>query len=49
MPETDYEYLIDCARGLVHDCPHPVANLANVSALIFSEMEDLNWAGFYIS
>ena len=49
MPVTDYEYLIDCARGLVRDCPHQVANLANVSALIFSEMEDLNWAGFYIS
>ena len=49
MYATDYEYLTDCARGLIHDVPHQVANLANVSALIYSEMEDLNWAGFYIS
>jgi GAF domain-containing protein len=25
-----------------------IANLANISALLFMEMPDLNWAGFYL-
>ncbi len=25
-----------------------IANLANVAALLFSELEDVNWAGFYL-
>jgi GAF domain-containing protein len=28
--------------------PHRIANLANASALLFEELEDLNWAGFYL-
>ncbi len=27
---------------------HWLANLANTSALLFSELEDLNWVGFYL-
>jgi len=26
----------------------PIANMANLSALIFNSIENLNWAGFYI-
>ena len=44
---TDYETLIAQADALVHGVPHPIANMANVSALIFDTLEDLNWAGFY--
>ena len=29
--------------------PHPIANLANAAALLWQELEDLNWAGFYLS
>ncbi len=27
---------------------YPITNLANASALLFEEMDRLNWAGFYI-
>ncbi len=29
--------------------PHFVANLANLSALLFETLGDLNWAGFYLA
>ena len=44
---TDYDTLIAQTDALVHGVPHPIANMANVSALIFDTLEDLNWAGFY--
>ena len=45
---TDYEALIAQAEALISGIPHRIANLANVSALIFDTLEDLNWAGFYL-
>ena len=45
---TDYEALISQAEALISGVPHRIANLANVSALIFDTLEDLNWAGFYL-
>ncbi|MBQ4423396.1 MAG: GAF domain-containing protein [Clostridia bacterium] len=45
---TDYESLIAQAEGLTAGVPHPIANMANVSALIYESAEDLNWAGFYL-
>ena len=45
---TDYEALIAQADALTNGVPHRIANLANVSALIFGTLEDLNWAGFYL-
>ncbi|MBR4907376.1 MAG: GAF domain-containing protein [Clostridia bacterium] len=45
---TDYEALIAQADALTNGIPHRIANLANVSALIFDTLEDLNWAGFYL-
>ena len=45
---TDYEALIAQADALTNGVPHPIANMANVSALIFDTLDDLNWAGFYL-
>lgn len=45
---TDYETLIAQTEALTAGIPHRIANLANVSALIFDTLEDLNWAGFYL-
>ena len=45
---TDYDALIAQADALTNGVPHRIANLANVSALIFDSMDDLNWAGFYL-
>ncbi len=46
--KTDYSTIHLMLRGLVSDCPHAIANLANASALLYQEMEGLNWAGFYL-
>ena len=45
---TDYEALIAQADALISGVPHRIANLANVSALIFDTLDGLNWAGFYL-
>ena len=45
---VDYEELIQQAEALVAGVPHPIANLANLSALIYGALPDLNWAGFYL-
>lgn len=45
---TDYEALILETEGLTAGVPHRIANLANVSALIYGSVADLNWAGFYL-
>ena len=39
------ERLIALTQGV----PYPIANLANASALIWQEMDRLNWAGFYLT
>lgn len=48
MERTDYELLVCQAESLVADVPHFIANLANISALIYSSLDRLNWAGFYL-
>jgi len=45
---TDYEALILETEGLTAGVPHRIANLADVSALIYGSVADLNWAGFYL-
>ena len=42
-----YADLAEAARALVSGEPDGVANMANVAALIWQAIPDLNWAGFY--
>ena len=49
MNNTDYSLLCAQAESLIRDVPHPVANLANLSALIWENLDELNWAGFYLA
>lgn len=48
MLKTDYELLIKQAKAITEDVPHLTANLANLSALIWQTLDDINWAGFYL-
>jgi L-methionine (R)-S-oxide reductase len=43
-----YELLIAQAKALIEGETDLIANLANVSALIWQSLPDLNWAGFYL-
>ena len=45
---TDYDTLTAQAEALTDGIPHFIANMANISALIFETLEDINWAGFYL-
>lgn len=43
-----YQMLAAQADALISDETDFIANLANISALLFNEMADLNWSGFYL-
>ncbi len=45
---TDYRLLNSQLLSLVQGVPHRTANLANASALLYSALPELNWAGFYL-
>ncbi len=49
MKKTDYPALLAQAEILIAGVRHPIANLANISALIYTTMDALNWAGFYLA
>src|SRR5690606_12676130 len=42
-----YGELVTAADALTHGEPDGVANMANLAALIWQFLPDLNWAGFY--
>ena len=46
---ADHETLCHDLASLTENVPHPIANLANAAALLWQELEDVNWAGFYLS
>ena len=43
-----YQRLAQPADALMAEETHLIANLANLSALLFMELEDINWVGFYL-
>lgn len=46
--EKDYERIHKMLESLIEGVPYKIANLANASALLYQELPDLNWAGFYL-
>ena len=44
---VDYQNLCTSLRALTEDVPYEIANLANTAALLWQELPDINWAGFY--
>ena len=42
-----YRELIEAADALTAGEPDAIANMANVAALLWEALPDLNWAGFY--
>ena len=45
---TDYPLIIQQMQALAEISADRIAVMANVSALLFSAMKQINWAGFYI-
>ena len=47
MRKTNYELTARQLAALTEGIPYEVANLANASALLWQEMPEINWVGFY--
>ena len=47
--KPDYTRICQRLRVLTENIPYETANLANASALLWQNLEDINWAGFYKS
>ena len=43
-----YQEFLRHAEGLLADERNWIANLANISSLLFYQLDELNWAGFYL-
>ncbi|MBO1255040.1 GAF domain-containing protein [Alteromonas sp. 5E99-2] len=46
--KTNYSLLIKQAEILLETETDQIANMANISALLFNNLENINWAGFYL-
>ena len=44
---TNYEQIVQQIIALTDGIPYEIANLANTSALLWQELSDINWVGFY--
>lgn len=43
----NYEMLSEQLAALTGGVPHEIANLSNAAALLWQELDRINWAGFY--
>lgn len=46
---TNYDEILLNAAGLIEENTYDISILANISALLFEKIENINWAGFYIN
>ncbi len=46
-PAEIHRQICKAADALTADEPDPIANMANIAALLWDFLPDLNWAGFY--
>jgi len=44
---TLYQELLAQTSAIISDEPDVIANMANISALLFEKLTDVNWVGFY--
>ncbi|MGN0384445.1 MAG: GAF domain-containing protein [Lachnospiraceae bacterium] len=44
---VNYNLIVQQLLALTEGIPYEVANLANASALLWQELPDINWVGFY--
>ena len=43
-----YDTLLSQTKALMEGITHPIANLANIAALLWQGLEGINWCGFYL-
>lgn len=45
---SEYQSLISKIKALTHNESDSIANMANISSVLFNGLHDVNWAGFYL-
>lgn len=45
---SDFTKLVENSKFYLDKDLKPISNLANISAYLFNNIEDINWAGFYL-
>ncbi|MFT4653770.1 MAG: L-methionine (R)-S-oxide reductase [Patiriisocius sp.] len=45
---SEYQSLVDKIKALTHNESDSIANMANISAVLFNGLHDVNWLGFYL-
>lgn len=48
MIKTDYELLAAQTKSLVDGEPLLLPNMANIAALLYNSLDEINWVGFYL-
>lgn len=46
--KEQYDHIYALLRALTEGERHPLPNLANASALLWEQLPDINWTGFYV-
>lgn len=49
MSRTDYSLLLAQAQAITEGEEDLIANLSNLSALVYDVLDDVNWVGFYLT
>ena len=44
---VDYREIVSQIQALTEGIPYEIANLSNITALLWQELPELNWVGFY--
>lgn len=42
------QMILESVAGVLQGVPHVIANLANTASLLWDNLPDINWAGFYL-
>ena len=48
MKQQQYETMIAQIKALLEGEHDMIANMANLSAILYHSLPDINWAGFYL-
>ena len=45
--QVDFQRIVSQIQALTEGIPYEIANLSNITALLWQELPELNWVGFY--
>lgn len=46
--DKSYSHIVQQISAITHGEADLIANMANISAILFNQLDDVNWAGFYL-